>query len=169
MTGPVIDRAAPSKDARPMTDQPSPRHFPTDAAVRHTGEHFLARTLPRAEWTHEAHLATCLWLLAERPDIDCDRELIGRIAAYNTAVGGVNDDTQGVHATITHAYVAGIRAWRAGGERGGLVEAVNALLDSAVGARDWPLAYWSRERLFSVAARRGWVEPDLAPLPARIP
>jgi hypothetical protein len=25
--------------------------------------------------------------------------------------------------------------------------------------------YWTRERLFSVEARRNWVEPDLAPLP----
>src|SRR5690606_30156650 len=28
-----------------------------------------------------------------------------------------------------------------------------------------PLSHWSRERLFSVAARRRWVPPDLAPLP----
>ena len=33
------------------------------------------------------------------------------------------------------------------------------------GRRDWPLRFYSRERLFSVAARRGFVEPDLAPLP----
>jgi hypothetical protein len=27
------------------------------------------------------------------------------------------------------------------------------------------LAHWTRDRLFGVAARRGWVPPDLAPLP----
>ena len=43
---------------------------------------------------------------------------------------------------------------------------VNAMLLSDVGRRDWPLRFYSRELLFSVAARRRFVEPDLAPLPA---
>ena len=39
-----------------MTDHPI-RNFKSAAAVRHVGEGLLARTLPKAEWTHEAHLA----------------------------------------------------------------------------------------------------------------
>lgn len=39
-----------------MTDHPF-RNFESAAAVRHVGEGLLARTLPKAEWTHEAHLA----------------------------------------------------------------------------------------------------------------
>jgi hypothetical protein len=46
-----------------------------------------------------------------------------------------------------------------------LALAVNALLASEVGARDWPLRFYSRERLFSVGARRTFVPPDLCPLP----
>ena len=37
----------------------------------------------------------------------------------------------------------------------------NALLTSEMAPRDWPLRFYSRERLFSLEARRGWVEPDL--------
>ena len=33
-----------------------------------------------------------------------------------------------------------------------------------MGDKAWPLTHWSRERLFSVEARRGWVDPDLKPL-----
>ncbi len=33
------------------------------------------------------------------------------------------------------------------------------------GDRDWPLGFYSRERQFSVAARRTFAPPDLAPLP----
>ena len=29
----------------------------------------------------------------------------------------------------------------------------------------WPLAYWSRELLFSLAARRAWIDPDVRPFP----
>jgi hypothetical protein len=34
-----------------------------------------------------------------------------------------------------------------------------------MGARDWPLRFYSPERLFSVEARRRFVEPDLRALP----
>ncbi len=97
-----------------MTDH-RPRLFPDDASVRHIGEGLLACTLPRPEWTHEAHLAACLWLLTERPDVDVDAGIPGIIRRYNASVGGVNDDTQGYHETITRAHVAGVRvpAWLA--------------------------------------------------------
>jgi hypothetical protein len=39
------------------------------------------------------------------------------------------------------------------------------MLLSDMGRRDWPLRFYSRALLFSVEARRGFVEPDLAPLP----
>ena len=77
-----------------MTDH-SIRCFPDDASVRRIGHALLDCTLPRAEWTHEAHLAACLWLLAERPDVLPERDLPAIIRAYNVAAGGVNDDHQG--------------------------------------------------------------------------
>lgn len=64
------------------------RFFADDAAIRYVGEGLLARTLPKAEWTHEAHLASCVWLLTERPDIQPEHDLPGVIRAYNESVGG---------------------------------------------------------------------------------
>ncbi|CAN5374218.1 hypothetical protein BH09PSE4_BH09PSE4_22380 [soil metagenome] len=147
-----------------MTDLPF-RPFPDDAAVRHVGEGLLACTLPRAEWTHEAHLGACLWLLSERPDIDVDAQIAGIITRYNASVGGVNDDTQGYHDTITRAFVAGVRLFLADPAGTGLAERANALLATPMGKRDWPLRFYSSDRLFSVAARRGLGEPYIAPLP----
>ena len=46
-----------------------------------------------------------------------------------------------------------------------LLELVNELLFSPMGRRDWPLRFYSAERLFSVEARRHFVPPDLASLP----
>lgn len=145
-----------------MTDHEI-RFFANDAAVRHVGEGVLARTLPKAEWTHEAHLAACLWLLTERPDIDVERDLPGIISGYNEAVGGVNDVTQGYHHTITLTYVAAIRRFLAT-IRGDLplAEKVNALLVAPGGRRDWPLTLYSRDRLFSAQARLRYLPPDLA-------
>ncbi len=63
--------------------------FASDDEIAALGQRMLDRTLPKRDWTHAAHFAVALWLLA----------------------------------------------------------------------------YWSRERLFSLEARKGWVEPDIARLP----
>jgi hypothetical protein len=143
-----------------------PRPFASDAAIRSVGERMLACTLPKGEWTHEAHLATTLWLIVERPDIVPERDLPHLIRRYNESVGGVNSDTEGYHETITQCFIRGVRAYLARTEPGlPLVEKVNGLLREPEGGRDWPLRFYSHERLFSVEARRGSVEPDLAALP----
>lgn len=149
-----------------MTTEYSPRLFERDEDISAIGTGLLACTLPREAWTHEAHLGACLWLLSERPDIDIDAEIAGIIRRFNESVGGVNDDTQGYHDSITRAYVAGVRRFLSDTAETGLAARVNAMLRSDVGRRDWPLRFYSRDLLFSVPARRGFVEPDLAPLPA---
>lgn len=141
------------------------RPFADDAAVRHVGEGLLARSLPKAEWTHEAHLAACLWLITERPDFAPERDMPGTISAYNLSVGTENTESGGYHETLTQLYIKGVRAFAATLPEGtGLAEAVNALLASEIGDRSWPLCFYSKARLFSVDARRGWVEPDLVTL-----
>lgn len=141
------------------------RLFADDAAVRRVGEGLLARTLPKAEWTHEAHLAACLWLIRERADFVPERDMPETIRTYNVAAGGENTDSAGYHETLTQLYIRGVRAFAGTLPDGiGLVDAVNALLESEIGARSWPLCFYSKERLFSVEARRDWIEPDLAPL-----
>lgn len=148
-----------------MTTEYKPRLFERDEDIRALGEGLLACSLPREAWTHEAHLGACLWLLSERPDVDIDAEIATIIRRFNESVGGVNDDTQGYHDSITSAYVAGVRSFLSETEETELAARVNAMLLSHVGRRDWPLRFYSRELLFSVPARRGFVEPDLAPLP----
>lgn len=147
----------------PMSRYPySPRLFADAYTIMRVGEGLLARSLPREEWTHEAHLAATCWLIRCRADIALETELPDIIRQYNVAVGGVNDDSQGYHETLTQLYVAGVRAhveeWGAGEP---LAACVNHLLESARGQRDWPLHFYSRERLFSVMARRYFVAPDL--------
>jgi hypothetical protein len=148
-----------------MTEYPI-RHFLSDDAVARVGEGLLARTLPRDEWTHEAHLAATTYLILTHPEIDLDKELPGLIRRYNESVGGVNDDTQGYHDTITLVFLHGVRLFLGEADpEAPLHELVNELLLSPMGRRDWPLRFYSAERLFSVEARRHFVPPDLAALP----
>ena len=139
------------------------RLFADAGEIRRIGLGLLDCTLPRADWTHEAHLAACLWLLSERPEVLPERDLPAIIRCYNESVGGVNDDTQGYHETLTQLYIQGIRQFLADCSGLTLLERVNALLTTPLGERDWPMRFYSRERLFSVAARRSWLEPDQSP------
>ena len=148
-----------------MTEFPV-RHFDRDDAIARVGEGLLSRILPRESWTHEAHLAATTYLILRHPEIDLDVELPGIISRYNESVGGVNDDTQGYHDTITRAYLRGVRLFLEKADTGRPIrDLVNELLMSPMGRRDWPLRFWSRERLMSVEARRGWVAPDLRAMP----
>lgn len=147
-----------------MRTDHSPRLFARADDIRAIGEAMLACTLPKAGWTHEAHLSTCLWLLAERPDIDVDAEIGALISRYNVSTGGVNDDVQGYHETITRVFVAGVRRYLARSGDADLLAAVNGLLSAPEGQRDWPLRFYSREHLFSVAARRAFLPPDIMPI-----
>ncbi|WP_404710774.1 hypothetical protein [Sphingomonas sp. MMS24-J13] len=141
-------------------------YYESDAAIARLSRDFLGCTLPKAEWTHAAHFATTLWLMRNAPGRDLPHAMPGLIRAYNESVGGVNSDTAGYHETITQASLRAARAFMATRPADEpLHEAVDALMKSMLGASDWPLAYWSRGRLFAVDARRAWVEPDLQPLP----
>jgi len=144
----------------------SPRLFSNDAEIERIGEGLLARTLPREDWTHEAHLAATTYLLTRRPDVDVDAALPDIIRRFNESVGGVNDDTQGYHETITRVFLHGVRLFLAEADRKEpLHELVNELLLSPMGKRDWPFRFYSPERLFSVEARRAFMAPDIAALP----
>lgn len=121
-------------------------------------DEFERRTLPRARWTHEAHLVVCRQVLRRLADPAAALDHLRRaIRAYNEATGTANTDTGGYHETVTAYYVGAVHA---------LVDrSLDELVAHPACSRAAPLSHWSRERLFSVAARRRWVPPELAPLP----
>lgn len=158
---PACLAAEANKRLAAVTDQ----RFSSDDEVRALAEAFIARTLPKADWTHAAHVAASVYLIRARPDLAPERDMPGLIRTYNAAVGGENTDTAGYHETITQAYLAGARAaLKDVAAEASLHEAVNAVLDAGLDDKDWPLRFWRRETLFSVEARRGYVPPDLKSL-----
>ena len=139
--------------------------FSSDSEISHIARRVLDKSLPKSEWTHAAHFAAALWMLAE-PSRDAMAEMPDIIRAYNLATGVENTDSDGYHETITLASIRAARSCLSAAETGApLHETLNALLATRLGALDWLLAYWSKDHLFSVQARRVWVEPNLAPFP----
>lgn len=137
-------------------------HFPTEADIDRVGLGLIYRSLPKPEWTHAAHFAAALWLLRHRPDWPLGERLPPLIRAYNEATGVANTDHEGYHETITQASIAAAAAVLALHPTDApLHEVIDILMAGPLGRSDWPLGYWSKARLFSVEARRRWVEPDL--------
>jgi hypothetical protein len=136
----------------------------TDDDITAIAAGLIDATLPRHRWTHAAHFAAALWLLRHDP---ARAAAIGDlIRRYNAASGGVNSDTEGYHETITRAslHMAGL-ALAVHAPETLLSTVLTDLLAGPLGRSNWPMAHWRRETLFSVAARRGWVAPDVAALP----
>jgi hypothetical protein len=122
---------------------------------------FEACTLPKPRWTHQAHLLVGLWYLSRHTPSEALNIVRERIRAYNVAVGTANTDTGGYHETITRLYLDGIAAHMARYGTPSLADSLALLLESPLARSDWPLEFYSSERLFSEQARRQWVEPDL--------
>ena len=136
----------------------------TDTDIDRIARGVTDRTLPKPEWTHAAHFATALWMIT-RHGSDAERLMPGLIRAYNEATNTPNTDTGGYHETITLASLRAARFMLAAHPDTALSDVLAALMAREFGKSGWLLAYWRKETLFSVEARRGWVEPDVQQLP----
>ena len=138
-----------------------------DALAAHVAG-LLDATLPKARWTHEGHIAAVAGLVLLHPAFDIDTALPGLIQRLNDSHGVPNSDTRGYHDTLTRFFLAAIRdALSRDDSDAPAHRRVNALLGAGplAGGKQALAPYWSQAVLFSVAARQGWVPPDLAPLP----
>lgn len=139
-------------------------YFHSDAEIERIARGLIDRSLPKSSWTHADHFAAALWLLKSR-GAHAISAMPPLIRDYNEATGVPNTDTSGYHETITLASLRAGRAWLLDRPGAALHVVLEEMLATPFGRSDWLFTYWSRPVLFSVAARRAWVEPDLSPLP----
>ncbi|HYW50414.1 MAG TPA: hypothetical protein VE861_07405 [Gemmatimonadaceae bacterium] len=139
--------------------------FGTDDDVRTLLDVFEKGTLPRSAWNHRAHLTVALAIGRELPLPDAIDAARAAIHRFNAAAGIVSTPDSGYHETLTVFYMQVVALHvRSNPLPASRRDDANALV-SEWGARDLPLRHYSRDRLFSRAARRSWMEPDLQPLP----
>ena len=131
------------------------------AADREFLERFEACRLPEPEWTHVAHIRVAWVCLGLWPASEALGRIRSGILRYNTRVLG---RPAMYHETVTEAYTRLIADRRRPGESWDtFAMRIDDLMD-----RKSPvlLRYYSRERLFSDAARATFVAADLDELPA---
>ena len=124
---------------------------------------FEACTLPKAEWTHQAHLAVGAWHVHRHGAADAMTRLREGIRRLNDSHGTVNSATSGYHETITYAYVTLLAEYLSRPADGSLAERVTQLLGSPLAARDALSRFYSGQTLKSQEARKG-IAPSRIPL-----
>ncbi|MGD9703927.1 MAG: hypothetical protein AB7Q42_21240 [Acidimicrobiia bacterium] len=113
-------------------------------------------TLPRAAWTHRAHVLAATALVRRHGAAEALARLRLAIPRYNEATGTPNTDTSGYHDTLTVFYTWAIERLVAGGL------STLAILWHPLTSPGAPLSWWDRETLFSREARRTFVPSTLA-------
>ncbi|MCP3137318.1 hypothetical protein [Pyxidicoccus xibeiensis] len=147
----------------PRSEAPSP---PTKVAGALTDAGFLAAveaaTYPGEDFRHGAHVRLA-WLCLREHGFEAGlarvRELIQRYAAALGATGKY-------HETLTRAWAELVQV---GLDAAPDVTSFDAFLEARPELEDSRLLerHYRKETLDSVAARAGWVPPDMAPLPSR--
>lgn len=126
---------------------------------------FESGELPRAEWTHAAHLTVALWYHLNTPASEVTDRVRAGIKRYNAAHGIVTTPTGGYHETMTLFWIAIVAKYlrEVSGRGRSFVALANGLIER-YGDKNLPFTYYTRERLFSPEARANWHKPDLRAL-----
>jgi hypothetical protein len=124
----------------------------------------LTRALERGEianeeFHHAAHLHVAWTYLAESA---CADEAAAKMSVTLRRFAAAAGKPDKYHETMTRFWVQLLSKIRAATE--GLPLEMIVQLNPNLLSKDFPLHYYSRERLFSERARSSWIEPDLRAL-----
>lgn len=126
---------------------------------------FESQEISLDDWDHRAHLRLAyLYLNRYSYDEALDRIRSG-IQAHNAARGIEDTPTSGYHETLTQVWLRLVFVTL---RQFGPSATAEAFLDeqAQLTQKRVPLLFYSRDRMMSAEAKAGFVEPDLATLPA---
>lgn len=124
---------------------------------------FNSCTLPKEKWTHEAHLIVAIWY-CKTYDLPKALNLLRyHIKTFNISVGTPNSYTQGYHETLTRFWLLIAANFVNLDKEKSFEETAEAFINSHWASRTLALGFYTKETLFSVVARKNWVDPDLTP------
>jgi len=123
-------------------------------------ERFIDKTLPKEEWTHEAHLTVAAWHLKQYDFYEALCFMRSGIISYNLSVGGTNTSSKGYHETMTVFWMKLIDSFIRLNKERSLLDTCNKFLSSGLAKRDAPFHFYQRETILSTEARSLYIEPD---------
>lgn len=124
-------------------------------------DHFSNGTLPKELWDHKAHLMVAFW---HNWHFDFDRALNDvriKIKQYNKRVGTPDTDESGYHESLTIFWMIVVKSYLSEQKFEQLEAAFDKFWKSNQSDKNLFLTYYSPERIYSVKARKKWLNGDL--------
>ena len=125
---------------------------------------FEAGTLPKARWTHGAHLLTGAWYVHALGEAAATDKMRLCVRRYNEAVGGKNTETSGYHETITVLWIKLLSKLLQESQPVGRAQFACLAVQRFESDRGILQRYYNFDLVNSVEARKQWVPPTLGSL-----
>jgi hypothetical protein len=122
-------------------------------------------TLPKARWTHGAHVGTAAYFAFEHSVQALFRIMKLGILHYNLCVGTPNTEDRGYHETLTRFWAGVVGDFVHDGAFPSRLAAVRNALARFGEDRDRFRVFYSFDVVRDRRARREWVAPDREPVP----
>lgn len=136
--------------------------YETEDEILSVVEEFEAATLPHEKWRHAEHLTMAMHYALHNDFDEALNKMRSGILKLNNFHGVVTTNERGYHETLTVIWTRAVFDYVKDNSDKDLVSLANEIIEKF--DKNYPLKFYSRERLFSVEARFGFVEPDLKPL-----
>lgn len=136
------------------------RKYETEEDVLELVKAFEGATISRDEWKHGEHLVVALYYLS-RNDMETavDKMRTGILNLLENGFGVDLEKEMPYHETITIFWMRTLGRFLSASNGAGIGDKVREMLD--LFDKNYPLKFYSRERLFSDEARARFLEADL--------
>ncbi len=133
------------------------------AEIQQLISQFEDLSLPKEEWTHEAHLITALVYVARYGRDKALCLIRPRIITYNHSLGGINDEKGGYHETLTVFWIDTIHDYCQAHQLDDSIneQQIAAFLNSPMASKTYPFQFYKETDLMSVLARSRYLQPPL--------
>ena len=122
---------------------------------------FSDKSLPKEDWTHEAHILVAIWHNWHFEFATALDMVRSKIISFNEAVGTENSDTSGYHETMTVFWMRLTNNFLKSHRFEQIESACFEFLKSENALNSSPFKYYTKQKLFSLEARKSWVDGDI--------
>jgi hypothetical protein len=135
----------------------------SDASLERFVAAWKSGRLPKAAWTHAAHVAMAAYFAFDHAAGATFAIMKAGILHHNASVGTPNTEDNGYHETLTRFWSSEIGEFVRAGRFTSRFEAVGAAVSAFGEDRDRFRKFYSFDVVRDRRARREWVAPDLNP------
>ena len=135
----------------------------SEAALQQFVETWKSGKLPKAAWTHAAHVAMAAYFAFDHAFEATFAIMKAGILHHNTSVGTPNSEDNGYHETLTRFWATEIGWFVRSGHFTSRLEAVRASVAAFGQDRDRFRRFYNFDVVRDRRARREWIAPDRNP------